>query len=297
VAKVAVAARGEGGLMGIALDPRFSENRRFFLYYTHREGSRSANRLAAWILSADGRSAHEEKVLLDGIAAEKFHDGGRVRVGPDGLLYLGTGDAGRPELARDRTSPNGKILRITPGGAIPSDNPIAGNPAFVLGLRNVQAFDWLDPRTLIVADHGPSGELGRTGHDRVVVVHAGDDVGWPEAWGCTAAPGTIVPLLAWVEAVPPGGGAIYRGTAVPGWRGSFLVGTLRSRHLHRVILDPDGHLAAHEIYLEGDPPRGLGRLREVVQGPDGALWVTTSNCDGRGRCPDEKDVIARIVAR
>ncbi|HEX9306877.1 MAG TPA: PQQ-dependent sugar dehydrogenase [Anaeromyxobacter sp.] len=97
--------------------------------------------------------------------------------------------------------------------------------------------------------------------------------------------------------MPPGGGSVYRGDAVPAWKGSFLVGTLRSRHLHRVVLGADGRVTAHEVYLEGDPPGGLGRIREVVEGPDGALWVTTSNCDGRGTCPPEKDVVARIVAR
>jgi len=88
---------------------------------------------------------------------------------------------------------------------------------------------------------------------------------------------------------------MYRGDAIPAWRGSFLIGILGSRHLHRVALGADGRVAAHEVYLAGDPPKGLGRLREVVQGPDGALWVTTSNCDGRGTCPAEKDVVVRIV--
>ncbi len=105
------------------------------------------------------------------------------------------------------------------------------------------------------------------------------------------------PVLAFVEAMPPGGASFYRGDLIPQWKGSFLVGTLRSRHLHRVLLGEDGRLRAHEVYLAGDPPAGLVRVREVVQGPDGAVWVTTSNCDGRGTCPAEKDVVARIVAR
>ena len=88
---------------------------------------------------------------------------------------------------------------------------------------------------------------------------------------------------------------MYRGSAVPRWKGSFLFGTLRSRHLHRVVLDGRGGLAGHEVYLEGDPPSGLGRIREVVEGPDGAVWLTTSNCDGRGTCPAERDLVVRLV--
>ncbi len=97
--------------------------------------------------------------------------------------------------------------------------------------------------------------------------------------------------------MPPGGALLYRGDAVRGWKGSVLVGTLASRHLQRVVLNADGTLASHEVYLEGDPPAGLGRIREVVQAPDGSVWITTSNCDGRGTCPAEKDVIVRIVGR
>jgi aldose sugar dehydrogenase len=114
-------------------------------------------------------------------------------------------------------------------------------------------------------------------------------------FGCGASAGRVSPLISFVESMPPGGGSVYRGDAVPAWKGSFLVGTLRSRHLQRIVLDANRQLASHEVYLEGDPPGGLGRLREVVQGPDGALWVTTSNCDGRDSCPPEKDVIVRIV--
>ncbi|HET8541778.1 MAG TPA: PQQ-dependent sugar dehydrogenase [Anaeromyxobacter sp.] len=152
-----------------------------------------------------------------------------------------------------------------------------------------------DDGSLVVADHGPSGELGRRGHDEVTVARAGANLGWPDIYGCEARAGMASPVLAFREATPPGGGAVYRGDAIPAWKGSFLVGTLRSRHLHRVALAADGSLASHEVYLEGDPPAGLGRVREVVQGPDGALWVTTSNCDGRGTCPSEKDAIVRIV--
>ena len=296
VATVRAARSGEGGLLGIALDPRFAENRRFYLYYTREKGGRDVNGVQRWTLAGDARSAREDRFILDDIPAARYHDGGRIRFGPDGMLYVGTGDAGEPARAQDRRSPSGKLLRITPDGSPAPGNPIPGSPVFLAGLRNLESFDWLDARTLVLADHGPSGEMGRTGHDEISVARAGDDLGWPEAWRCQEERGRVAPALVFRDATPPGGGSVYRGDAIPAWSGSFLVGTLRSRHLHRVALGADGRVVGHEVYLAGEPPSGLGRLREVVQGPDGALWVTTSNCDGRGTCPPEKDVVVRIVA-
>jgi glucose/arabinose dehydrogenase len=297
VATLEVAEAGEGGLLGIAADPGFGTNRRFYVYATVRKGRHDVNRVLRYALAPDGRSARQEAVLVDDVAAEAYHDGGRIRFGPDGRLYVGTGDAGVPERSRDPRSLNGKLLRIGTAGEVPADNPAPRSPVFLRGLRNLEAFDWLDDGRLVLADHGPSGELGRRGGDEVDVARGGADLGWPAAWRCEALAGVTSPALAFVQATPPGGGSVVRGEAIPGWRGSFVVGTLGSRHLHRVVLAPGGEVVLHEVYLEGDPPAGLGRLREVVQAPDGSLWVTTSNCDGRGRCPPEKDVIVRITGR
>jgi glucose/arabinose dehydrogenase len=298
VAEVPVSARSEGGLLGMALAPDFGRSRRFFLYFTTRERGREVNRLASYRLAEDGASAAQEKVLLDSIPAAQYHDGGRIRAGPDGMIYVGTGDARDPEEAQRPASLSGKILRLAPDGSIPKDNPFPGSPVYALGLRNVEAFDWRPDGALVIADHGPSGEMGRSGHDRVVVAaKPGANLGWPEAYGCGARDGMTPPALAWVDAAPPGGASFYTGGAILEWKGSFLVGTLGSRHLHRVVLaasDPS-RLEQHEVYFHGDPPLGLGRVREVVTGPDGAPWLTTSNCDGRGRCPPEKDRVVRVV--
>jgi glucose/arabinose dehydrogenase len=296
VATVAVAAAGEGGLLGVAADPAFATNRRFYVYATVEQGGGTVNRIARYALASDGRSATEEAVILDGIGAAIVHDGGRIRFGPDGRLYAGTGDATVPASARDPGSLNGKILRMGTDGEIPADNPDPASLVFLSGLRNPEAFDWLDGATLVVGDHGPSGELGRRGGDEISVARAGADLGWPDAWRCETRDGVTSPVLAFVDATPPGGGSLYRGDAIPSWRGSFLFGSLGSRHLHRVVLAADGGVDLHEVYLAGDPPAGVGRVREVVQAPDGSLWVTTSNCDGRGSCPAERDAIFRIVA-
>ncbi len=292
-----VSTHGEGGLAGLALHPQFKKNRLFYLYYTARKGLKAENRIERFRLSDDDASATSDRVIFDGIDAAQYHDGGRLRFGPDGDLYVGTGDGRSPKRSQDLDSPNGKILRLTPDGKVPDDNPWPGKPAFVEGVRNCEGFDWLDPKTLVIADHGPSGELGRRGHDEIDVAHAGDNLGWPTIYSCETHPGMVTPLLTWTEAVPPGGAAFYTGGAIPGWKGSLLVGTLKSRHLHRVVIDRKDptHVTRHEVYFEGDPPGGFGRLRAVVMGPDGNLYVTTSNCDGRGTCPPDKDRILRIL--
>ncbi len=291
VATVPLAPGGEAGLLGIALHPGFAQNRFFFVYATVRVEGLKQNRVERWKLSDDSLSATFDGVVFGGIGAAQFHDGGRLRIGPDGMLYVGTGDARDPQRAQNPASLNGKVLRLTPEGAVPADNPLRGNPAFVLGLRNVQGFDWLDSSTLVIADHGPSGDLGRSGHDEVNVARAGDNLGWPTSYGCGRSGTMVVPRLTWRDAVPPGGAAIYRGSAFPDWRGSVLIGVLGSRHLHRVVFDDLRRVALHEVYFEG----ALGRIREVISGPDGELYLATSNCDGRGDCPPDKDRIVKLV--
>src|SRR5205823_3725321 len=141
-----------------------------------------------WKLAADHRTASREKILLADIAAHRFHDGGRIRFGPDGALYVGTGDGRRPERSQDPKSRNGKLLRVTPEGK-PS--------VFLSGIRNLEAFDWLDDSTLAVADHGPSGELGRYANDELSVAREGDNLGWPDVYGCRQKHGMVTPLIAW----------------------------------------------------------------------------------------------------
>ncbi|HEV8675806.1 MAG TPA: PQQ-dependent sugar dehydrogenase [Methylomirabilota bacterium] len=295
VARISVEG-GEGGLLGLALHPGFAENRLFFIYFTVRKAGAAVNRVERWKLATDGRSAERERLILDDIPAARFHDGGRLRIGPDGMLYVGTGDAGEPARAQDRESLAGKLLRLTPEGRVPPDNPFPGSPVFLWGIRNTQGFDWLDADTLVVTDHGPSGELGRSGHDEVNVARKGANLGWPTVYGCQQSAGMVAPRLTWTRAAPPGGAALYTGQNIAGWRGSLLIGTLGSRHLHRVVAFQAGRVE-HEVYLRGDPPDGYGRLRDVIMGPDGHLYVTTSNCDGRGRCPRDGDKVLRLTRR
>ncbi|HEY8072618.1 MAG TPA: PQQ-dependent sugar dehydrogenase [Labilithrix sp.] len=297
VATIPVHTVEEGGLLGLALAPDFGSSRRFFLYYTYDGADGYAHdRVERWILADDARSAQPDKILFDPIAAAPFHNGGRLRVGPDGMLWIGTGDAGNPKTAQDAYTPNGKILRVTLDGDPAPDNPVPGSPVWASGLRNVEAFDWLSPKPgapLVIAEHGPSGELGRHGNDRILVSFPGANHGWPDSYGCDDGDGVTGASLSWAKAVPPGGAALYTGTRIPEWRGSFLVGTLLSQHIHRVVLDPNDpkRVVLHEVYLAGE----LGRVRDVVMSPDGELYVATSNCDSRGTCPPDGDRIVRIT--
>ncbi|MBD2035731.1 PQQ-dependent sugar dehydrogenase [Leptolyngbya sp. FACHB-321] len=292
IATINVSDRGEGGLLGIAAHPDVANNRFFYVYFTADKNGSPVNRVERWRLSTNGLSATRDRTIIDNIPVAQFHNGGRIRFGPDGMLYIGTGDARKPDLSQNVKSLAGKILRVTPDGQVPADNPFPGNPVYITGIRNTQGFDWVNASTLWVSDHGPSGELGRSGHDKVSVAQAGDNLGWPTTYRCEARQGLVTPAIVWQQALPPGGAAIYTGNAIPEWKGSLIVAGLRSEHLQRVVIDlQSNQVQQHEVYLQGQQ----GRLRDAVMGPDGELYITTSNCDGRGSCPAEKDKILRIT--
>ncbi|HEY6911412.1 MAG TPA: PQQ-dependent sugar dehydrogenase [Myxococcales bacterium] len=268
----------EGGLLGIAVNPRDATE--LYLYATVPGPE---NQLQRWTLSTDHRSAKFSKTVLAGIAASRYHDGGRIRFGPDGALYVGTGDARQPERSQDPKSLNGKLLRIdATGRATP----------WLLGVRNAEAFDWLDDGTIVLADHGPSGEIaGRYAHDELNLARKGQNLGWPDIYGCETKDGMITPIITWAgHALPPGGAVVYRGSAIPELRGDVLIASLGGEQIHRVVLR-GGKVRLHEVYFR----QKYGRLREIVMTPSGELWVTTSNCDTRGECGPQKDRILRIV--
>ncbi|MBD0337053.1 MAG: PQQ-dependent sugar dehydrogenase, partial [Cyanobacteria bacterium Co-bin13] len=226
VATIEATDVGEGGLLGIAVHPDFASNRWFYVYYTaNRDGSRT-NLVERWQLSEDGLSATRDRTILDGIPVAQFHNGGRIRFGPDGMLYIGTGDARDPDISQDINSLAGKILRVTPEGEVPEDNPFPGNPVFISGIRKTQGFEWIDASTLWVTDHGPSGELGRSGHDKAAVARAGDNLGWPTTYRCESEPALVTSSIVWQQALPPGGSVIYTGTAIPEWQDSLIIATL-----------------------------------------------------------------------
>jgi glucose/arabinose dehydrogenase len=281
----------ERGLLGMALDPGFVQNSFFYIYYTAIENSQDVDRIERYTLAANHQSATFSKRILDGINSGNVHNGGRIKFGPDGMLYVGTGDP-LSTLSQNLNSPNGKILRIAPDGSIPAGNPTAGNPVYISGERNVEAFDFLNSSVMVIADNGPTGEInGWTGHDRVQFGSAGDNFGWPGIYGCETGANYASTSLSWVDAVPPGGALFYTGSQIPEWTGSVLIGATGAEHLHRVVFQTNPYgVTSHEVYFQGT----YGRLRDVVQGPDGNVYVTTTNCDSRGTCPSDGDYILKI---
>jgi len=278
VATLRVAERGESGLMGLALHPAFAETRRLYACYTTEKGDRLVNRVVTLVL--DGQTAREERVLLDDIPGASIHDGCRLKFGPDGKLYVTTGDAGERPLAQRRESPAGKILRLEPGGGVPADNPFRGSPVWSLGHRNVQGIAWDGAGRLWASEHGPSGLP--CCHDEINVIRPGANYGWPEVYGKAADRRFEEPVIdSGLRTWAPSGIAILRE--------HLYVAALRGRALLRVRIGPDG-AGEVESWLTGH-----GRLRDVVVGPDGALYVATSNRDGRGSPAPDDDRILRVV--
>jgi len=276
----------EGGLLGIALDPNFEENRYIYLYYTYSEFLFTYNKIVRYTESDNKLS--NEKILLDKIPGGPIHDGGRLKFGPDGKLYITTGEAGNPALAQDLNSLGGKILRISSDGSIPDDNPFENSPIYSYGHRNPQGLDW-DPVTgkLVISEHGQSA------HDEVNVIEPGANYGWPEIVGDETKPEFVSPLLhTGDDTWAPSGATFYNSDNIEEWENKYFIATLRGNHLRMLDLNLEENKVLSSIpLLEGE----YGRLRDASVGPDGNLYILTSNRDGRGSPATNDDRILRIV--
>lgn len=281
-AELAVDEMGEGGQLGLAFDPEFEENRTLYAYYTTDEEDGARNRIVR-LVEEDG-VAVEEEVLLEGPAAQ-IHNGGRIAFGPDGKLYATLGDVSEASLAQDRDALAGKIVRLEPDGSIPDDNPFGDSPVYSYGHRNPQGLAWDDEGNLYAPEHGQSA------HDELNLIRPGENYGWPEVEGEEERTGYTAPVLQSGEETWAPSGAEYVQSGP--WEGSILFTGLAGESLHRVEFDPEdpGRVTGHREYLEGE----YGRLRAVEQGPDGALYVLTSNRDGRGDPAPEDDRLLKVT--
>ena len=269
-------AFGEGGLMGIALSPDYENDGLVYAYYT----TKTDNRVVRF------RLGEEPDPILTGIPLNSFHNGGRIAFGPDGLLYVGTGDAGERGDSQNVNSLAGKILRLTPDGEVPPDNPFPNNPVYSYGHRNVQGLAW-DERGQLYAS-----EFGQNTYDEVNRIEPGGNYGWPYVEGTGGEPEYIDPISTFGTAeASPSGAEILKGGAIPQWEGSFFMAGLRGQRLWRLALDESGNVTEREALLQGE----AGRLRHVVQAPDGSLWVLTNNRDGRGTPIPSDDRILRLA--
>lgn len=269
-------ASGEAGLHGLAVDDDQ-------LYAFFAAGTE--NRIVRFDLlgEAGDLSLGEEETILDGLPTANFHNGGRLAFGPDGMLYATLGDTGDRDSAQEETALSGKILRMTPDGDIPADNPFGDSLVFSMGHRNPQGIGWDDEGTMYAS------EFGQDTWDELNVIEAGGNYGWPEVEGIvegddgsTGGDGDFIdPVQQWYpDEASPSGLAVTDD--------SILIAGLRGERLHQVPLDD---LSASNELWTGEH----GRLRDVVEAPDGSLLMLTNNTDGRGEPGPDDDRLLRFT--
>ncbi len=283
---------GESGLMSLTLHPEFASNHFLYFAYTYT-GQDQLVRVVRFREADSGLT--DRKVIIENIPAAKFHAGCRIRFGTDGKLYVTTGDATDRALAQKLDSLAGKTLRLNDDGSVPEDNPFIGQSnarpeIWSYGHRNAQGLDWQPETSLMFqTEHGPSGFDGPGGGDEVNIVERGKNYGWPLIHHRETRSGLESPLLEYTPAVAPASAMFYRGSAFPQFRGNLFFGCLRGERIIRVVLD-GRRVTSQENLLQGQ----YGRIREVAEGPDGAIYFSTSNRDGRGRPARDDDRIIRL---
>lgn len=283
----------DAGLMGMDIHPEFEKNGWIYIMYAYRD-SEPALKSKVVRLIHKGNTAVIDKVILADIPAYAIHLGGRIAFGPDGMLYIGTGDLANPFIAQDLTSLASKILRITPEGAVPADNPFPNSPVYSYGHRVVQGFAW-DPETgaFFNSEHGPSGaevEGSVRFRDEINLVKKGGNHGWPLVVGAPQIPDYQDPIACWnLAAVPPAGMVFHQG--------DLFVASLGGQAILRLVLDRENGFAFKKIerWYSYAPSRGIyGRFRDITVGPDGHLYAITSNTDGRAPLQLNDDKIIKI---
>ncbi len=285
---------GESGLMDITLHPDFAKNGYIYLAYSYNLDGKHVK--VVRYKYADGKFT-EPKSIIDNIPGTALHAGMRCRIGPDGKLYITTGDSTDWTLAQKTDSLAGKTLRLNDDGTIPADNPFVGKAGYrpeiwTLGNRNSQGIAWQPGTNLLFeTEHGPSFFEGRGGGgDEVNILEAGKNYGWPEIHHTQTHDGMVSPLLEYTPACAPGSAMFYNGSIFPAFKGNFFFGCLAGKRIIRAVFDGRKFIRQENL-LEGV----YGRIREMEEGPDGYIYFSTSNRDGRGSPTKDDDRIMRIV--
>ena len=260
---------GEGGLLGLAID----DHKRLYAYSTGAAGSRIERYTLAG--ESGGFTLRDAETIVDKIPSASFHNGGRLAFGPDGMLYASVGDAGQSRNAQDLASFSGKILRMTPDGGVPADNPFPNSLVYSYGHRNVQGVSWAANGIMFAS------EFGQNTWDELNIITAGGNYGWPHAEGRGGGRSFIDPVQQWAPAV-----ASPSGIAVVG--GTVFIANLRGEVLRAV---PVANPTTSVDYFKGS----YGRIRAVTAAPDGTLWLVTGNTDGRGSPRANDDRIVRVT--
>ena len=286
-----ISSTNEEGLMGMVLDPDYPNSPYIYTSLAYEENNQMFVKVVR--LTDVNNQAKEFKILLDKIPAAKFHAGSRLRFGPDQKLYITTGDATKKEIAQDLNSLGGKILRMNKDGSIPEDNPFSNSYVYSYGHRNPQGIDF-DPISgvLFSTEHGPSLFDGAAGGDEFNRILPGKDYGWPKVSHTDSTPEAIDPLLVFTPAVAPASGVFYTQDKYPSLKNTFLFGGLRGEGIFVIYLDESRQKVKSYEKLN----IAEGRIRDIAVSPDGYIYFSTSNKDGRGNPTDKSDQIFRLEA-
>ncbi len=266
-----VVSVGEGGLLGIAVHPRFAENNFIYLYHTYRKDGGLFNRVIR--VKKSGDTLVEKKIIVDAIPGAEVHNGGRIKFGPDGMLYIATGDAALPAHSQDIQSLAGKILRMNDDGTIPESNPFPGSAVYSYGHRNPQGLAWDSVGNLWETEHGQSAG------DEVNLILQGKNYGWPVIRGAQKSALMESPVL-------ESGSSTWAPSGATVLDDSLFFTGLRGQALYEF----DIKTRTLKTHFKGQ----FGRVRDVVRGPDNFLYLLTSTRDGRGVPMKGDDQIIRI---
>jgi len=269
----------DGGLLGIALHPNFSNNHYIYVFLTYEEDGNLWNKILR--ITESENKLQDAETVFDKIPGSRFTNGGFLKFGPDGKLYVGTGTiSDSSHLPQDLDSLSGKILRLNDDGTIPDDNPFSDSPVYSLGHRNPQGMTWDDNGNMFVAEFGPEK------NDEINLIQAGKNYGWPEQQ-CSGNENFENAILCYDPSIEPGGILFYSGDKLD-FEFPFILASMRAANLYQ--LDFEEGLSSQKSILSG-----IGRVRDVVQGPDGTLYVITSNTDGKGFPDRMDDKLLRIL--